>query len=504
MRLGSGMDMQSYDSEASALRGDMALWRDVRTILTSGIAIAVLIAALAPAEAAYQRKTVYANRTHAKKEPPKALEVPIITISLSQQRLTVYDKGEVIAHAPVSTGMAGHPTPTGIFSVIGKEVFHRSNIYSGAPMPFMQRITWSGVALHAGVLPGYPASHGCIRMPPDFAVRLYGITRKGARVLVTRGEVTPVRFTDPHLFALSRPSDSSMMKTAETRTPAVLSDAVGAPKVVAQNASKNEATEAVKDEIAKAVKDASSDAAADAAKEVVKYAIEGAVKETTSPDDTAQQSAPAVPAKPAEDAAKQGESQGGSTPAGIDAQGAGTATAPRKAAETSEVGSKPAPAEVAALEPYGPERPLRPGPITVFVSKKEGKVFVRKGFQPVLSAPVTIENPELPLGTHMFTAIDEKSDGVNFDWLAVSLPTSSAARAEVVRRHHGRRAEKVVAPVAVARAASPAEALARIEIPPYALARISELMSPGASFIISDQGLGYETGLDTDFIVLTR
>jgi len=117
---------------------------------------------------------------------------------------------------------------------------------------------------------------------------------------------------------------------------------------------------------------------------------------------------------------------------------------------------------------------------------------------------VTIENPELPLGTHMFTAIDEKSDGVNFDWLAVSLPTSSAARAEVVRRHHGRRAEKVVAPVAVARAASPAEALARIEIPPYALARISELMSPGASFIISDQGLGYETGLDTDFIVLTR
>jgi len=497
----------------------MALWRDVRTILTSGVAIAVLLAALAPAEAAYQRKTVYANRAHAKKEPPKALEVPIITISLSQQRLTVYDKGEVIAHAPVSTGMAGHPTPTGIFSVIGKEVFHRSNIYSGAPMPFMQRITWSGVALHAGVLPGYPASHGCIRMPPDFAVRLYGITRKGARVLVTRGEVAPVRFTDPHLFALSRPSDSSMVKTAEARTPAVLSDAVGAPKVVAQNASKNEATEAVKDEIAKAVKDASSDAAADAAKEVVKNAIEGAVKEATSPDDTAPQGAPAVSAKPAEDAqtavkdgvhaaagdaSKQGESQGGSAAAGIDAQGAAMATAPRKAAETSDVGSKPAPAEVAALEPYGPERPLRPGPITVFVSKKEGKVFVRKGFQPVLSAPVTIENPELPLGTHMFTAIDEKSDGVNFDWLAVSLPTSSAARAEVVRRHHGRRAEKVVAPAAVPRAASAAEALARVEIPPYALARISELMSPGASFIISDQGLGYETGLDTDFIVLTR
>src|SRR5215472_7829565 len=237
------MDMQSYDSEASALRGDMALWRDVRTILTSGIAIAVLIAALAPAEAAYQRKTVYANRTHAKKEPPKALEVPIITISLSQQRLTVYDKGEVIAHAPVSTGMAGHPTPTGIFSVIGKEVFHRSNIYSGAPMPFMQRITWSGVALHAGVLPGYPASHGCIRMPPDFAVRLFGLTRLGARVLVMPHEVPPVAFDNARLFTRSQPATDKtvatppapgrvqiepvhLIRTAQSQSPSVMSDAV--------------------------------------------------------------------------------------------------------------------------------------------------------------------------------------------------------------------------------------------------------------------------------------
>ena len=78
--------------------------------------------------------------------------------------------------------MPGHATPMGVFSVIEKQKLHHSNIYSGAPMPFMQRITWSGVAIHAGVLPGYPASHGCIRMPMAFAVKMYGWTKMGARV----------------------------------------------------------------------------------------------------------------------------------------------------------------------------------------------------------------------------------------------------------------------------------------------------------------------------------
>ena len=95
--------------------------------------------------------------------------------------------------------MAGHSTPMGAFSVIQKQKMHHSNIYSGAPMPFMQRITWSGVAMHAGVLPGYPASHGCIRMPMAFAVKMYGWTRMGARVIVTPGELSPAPFLDPLL-----------------------------------------------------------------------------------------------------------------------------------------------------------------------------------------------------------------------------------------------------------------------------------------------------------------
>jgi hypothetical protein len=89
----------------------------------------------------------------------------------------------------------------GAFSVIQKQKMHRSNIYSGAPMPFMQRITWSGIAMHAGVLPGYPASHGCIRMPMAFAVKMYGWTKMGARVVVTPGEMTPASFSHPLLVS---------------------------------------------------------------------------------------------------------------------------------------------------------------------------------------------------------------------------------------------------------------------------------------------------------------
>ena len=135
------------------------------------------------------QKTEKPERDAAKPQGPL-----IIAISINQQRLKVYDARGVFAESPVSTGMRGHPTPMGVFSVIQKHKFHRSNIYSNAPMPYMQRITWSGVAMHAGVLPGYPASHGCIRMPMAFAIKMWNWTRMGARVVVTPGELTPATF----------------------------------------------------------------------------------------------------------------------------------------------------------------------------------------------------------------------------------------------------------------------------------------------------------------------
>jgi lipoprotein-anchoring transpeptidase ErfK/SrfK len=125
------------------------------------------------------------------KESAKPQGPLVIAISIDKQRLKIYDANGFFAETPISTGMRGHLTPMGVFSVIEKDRYHRSNIYSSAPMPFMQRITWSGVAMHAGVLPGYPASHGCIRMPMAFAVKMWGWTKMGARVVVTPGEITP-------------------------------------------------------------------------------------------------------------------------------------------------------------------------------------------------------------------------------------------------------------------------------------------------------------------------
>ncbi|MGC1777430.1 MAG: L,D-transpeptidase family protein, partial [Xanthobacteraceae bacterium] len=123
-----------------------------------------------------------------------------IFVSIDQQKLHLYSDGEHVADTSVATGVPSLPTPLGVFSVIQKQVFHRSNLYSDAPMPFMQRITWSGVALHEGESIGHRASHGCIRMPHDFAVRLYHLTRLGVPVFIAERELKPVDFADPHLF----------------------------------------------------------------------------------------------------------------------------------------------------------------------------------------------------------------------------------------------------------------------------------------------------------------
>jgi lipoprotein-anchoring transpeptidase ErfK/SrfK len=116
-----------------------------------------------------------------------------IVVSLPQQKAFVFREGALVASAPVSTGRPGHPTPLGTFRILQKQVHHRSNIYSNAPMPYMQRLTTYGIALHAGQLPGYPASHGCIRLPWSFAKKLYGMTDGSTLVTITR---QPVRLGD--------------------------------------------------------------------------------------------------------------------------------------------------------------------------------------------------------------------------------------------------------------------------------------------------------------------
>lgn len=129
----------------------------------------------------------------------------VITISLASQRMHVFRDGVLWRSSPVSTGRRGKPTPTGVFAVLQKKTFHRSNLYSNAPMPHMQRLTWSGIAIHAGHLPGYPASHGCIRVPKAFARELYAITRPAATAVIVHAG--PLRSGEDAL-ALARASDA--------------------------------------------------------------------------------------------------------------------------------------------------------------------------------------------------------------------------------------------------------------------------------------------------------
>jgi lipoprotein-anchoring transpeptidase ErfK/SrfK len=121
--------------------------------------------------------------------PDEALESGVlIVVSLPSQKMFVFRKGELWDQSRVSTGKPGHATPEGVFPILQKKAMHRSNLYDDAPMPWMQRLTWSGVAIHAGRVPGYPASHGCIRLPQGFAKKLYKITRFNSTIVVVAGE----------------------------------------------------------------------------------------------------------------------------------------------------------------------------------------------------------------------------------------------------------------------------------------------------------------------------
>jgi hypothetical protein len=392
----------------------------------------------------------------AKPELPKQPSGPLmLVVSIGSQRVTVYDNGTPIAVSPISSGMVGHLTPMGVFSVIQKQRWHRSNLYSNAPMPYMQRITWSGVALHAGVLPGYPASHGCIRLPEKFAVRLWGMTKVGARVIVTRDEAAPYEINHPLL--------ADLVKKPEPGLEAAI------PKTIV-NADRSEIiTGAV---VVAATDKATSDA--------------GTPKKL---HDGSEQPAFAASAStsPRVERVTRADRSAALGPAGIELSVPEPVPTPQaKAAQRSE-------------------------PVSLFVSRKEGKLFVRKGVTPLFDTPITIAHREMPLGTHVFTANRPTDDSVGIRWLAVSIgsdrtTTGSASPKGKTRTMRDERAAPPMPEASrqAARREAAVEALDRIELPPEALARIAPLVAPGSSLLISDQGLGDETGRDTDFIVVTK
>src|SRR6202142_4195834 len=176
----------------------------------------------APAGAGYAGFPNQPGYTDPNPEPARAAK-PRRAAARPKQQVALYGQDGFIAQAGISTGMPGHPTPLGVFTVISKAKWHQSNIYSGAPMPYMQRITWSGIAMHAGPRPGYPASHGCIRLPEDFAIRLFHATKVGARVIVTREPAAPVEIAHPKLFVPKKPDEKAAAAAAEEPSKAALS-----------------------------------------------------------------------------------------------------------------------------------------------------------------------------------------------------------------------------------------------------------------------------------------
>jgi lipoprotein-anchoring transpeptidase ErfK/SrfK len=160
-------------------------WLPLANVAIASLAAVIAGGDHAGAASVRKERSVEAVESRSVGEPLMAV------VSLRSQRVTVYDAGGWILRAPVSSGQKGRETPAGIFSVIQKEAEHYSNLYDDAYMPHMQRITWSGIALHGGPLPGYPASHGCIRMPYGFAERLFDATKLGMRVIVAPSDVAP-------------------------------------------------------------------------------------------------------------------------------------------------------------------------------------------------------------------------------------------------------------------------------------------------------------------------
>lgn len=177
--------------------------------------LAVLSALLASAAASAQRVELGPGtvaRTAMSLRPGEYVWAPeiapggpmLLVVNLKAQRAVLYRNGIPIGASTVSTGRPGYETPVGVFTILQKHVEHYSSTYDNAPMPYMQRLTWRGVALHAGRLPGYPASHGCIRLPLEFAKLLYGVTRLGMTVVVTDQATTPSVAATPDLLLAGR------------------------------------------------------------------------------------------------------------------------------------------------------------------------------------------------------------------------------------------------------------------------------------------------------------
>ncbi|OWV75886.1 hypothetical protein ATY77_04710 [Rhizobium sp. R634] len=383
-----------------------------------------------------------------------------IFVSKSKQSLAVYDGTEVVTTSKVSTGKDGHTTPSGIFSVLEKQRYHESNIYSNAPMPFMQRLTWSGIALHeSNSVPRYPASHGCVRMPGAFAKMLYGMTGTGIPVIISDGELAPQPIDHPTLFHPDMPAAMPLLSDVELRPAMPVSPQM--PVQVAMN------------DTAAIPMPAASPKTEPPSEPISMLITRRTLRETVIDIQTLL-------------------NQLGFSAGDPDGLLGPTTVQAIKAFKTLR------PAE------FDGDRSLISDTLLKAVYAAAGKgappngvIMVRRAFKPIFEAPVTIADPGLALGTHFFTlhAVDETAGTA--EWLGVTL-TNNLSRETMKRLGITNQESSILTGRPIARS------LSRIEIPEETRSKIDALIAPGSTLTISDTGVGTETGEGTNFITITR
>jgi hypothetical protein len=443
---------------------------------------------------------------------------PIMAIvSIDRQRITVYDAQGPMLQSPVSTGKPRYETPPGIYTVLQKKVHHYSNVYLDAAMPYMQRITWSGIALHAGILPGYPASGGCIRMPMDFARQLYGRTTLGMRVVVVRDNIGPAGIVHPALFqplageigpvtAMLTPGKGG---DSVDKTPAGIVDAAVATDAAPVRRRSLRSIAAAKADEAKAAaekaidaKEAVGRARVDAKKLAMEKRRAGiAVARAEARVRQAEWRVKAAGAdSPKMQRAREDETAARTTlaeaRAQLEAVEARAQVARELVAQRVEDAKAALAARTAARED-AKEAQDKLAPISVLVSRKTQRLYAKQARETLFETPVAIAEPDRPLGTYLFTAVEYANADTELRWSVVSMYRTASEAADGKRQRTETQARAAAADVAGARLA-----LDRIVIPREAVERISEVVTPGSSLIVTDEPISRETSKHTDFIVV--
>jgi hypothetical protein len=434
------------------VRSAGTIWRRNSCAIVTLAAVAALAAAPAANAASKQGRPAAA----AEETAPREAGEPIMAIvSIKSQRVTFYDAEGWILRAPVSSGTTGRETPSGIFSVLEKDKDHHSNLYDDAWMPNMQRITWSGIAMHGGPLPGYAASHGCVRMPYDFAEKLFDKTRTGMRVIISPNDAEPVDFSDPALFV----PNADALAAAPARADALAREAADAEKAAAD----------AKNAAATAKREAASLVASLPKLQWQKARADGELAYATR----------VLAAAKTDQAKAQAEDlkqKAGAKAADLQTQ-LDTAKADAKsktdAAAAAQDAAKAAEAKRTEAAKAAHDAKLASEPVSVFVSRATQKLYVRRGLGADFDVPVTIRDPDKPIGTHIFTAVAGNGDG-SLRWTEVTIDSGDTAK----------------------------DALDRITIPKDVLDRIAPTAVPRSSLIISDEPLNRETNYRTEFVIV--